>query len=177
MPARTEEATTPESATGGWRERFTSTRMLIVGIAAMNAITGLALAFRLARLSWGLDALLFRDGATALPDDRWAEGFIYTPVAALVATPLTWVTPDVASVMMTLLELLVLVTGTWWATRRLAAADRLLVVVAAIGFAPVVNELLLGQVTILIGAAIWVLEGPRHPRRRHPPGDRLRPRA
>jgi hypothetical protein len=157
MPARTEQTSIWGSAAPAWRERITSTRMLLVAIAAMNTITGLAIAFTLAPLSWGLDARVFRDGAMALADDRWAEGFLYTPVAAFVATPLTWVTSDLAAVMMTFLELLVLVAGTWWATRRLATADRVLVILAALGFAPVVNELLLGQVTILIGAAIWVV--------------------
>ena len=157
MAARTEEATFPESPTRGRWERIASTRTLLVAIATMNAITGLAMALTLAPLSWGLDALVFRDGATALADDRWATGFLYTPVAAVAATPLTWLTPNLAAAAMTLIELLVLVAGTWWATRRLATADRLLAMVAVIGFAPVVNELLLGQVTILIGAAIWLV--------------------
>jgi hypothetical protein len=139
------------------RERLTSTRMLLVKIAAMNAITGIAIAWTLAPLSWGLDARVFRDGATAVAQDRWAEGFFYTPLAAVVAMPLTWVTPEVAAAAMALLELLVLVAGTWWVTRRMAVPDRLLVLVAAIGFAPVVNELLLGQVTILIAVTIWAV--------------------
>ena len=130
---------------------------MLAAIAAMNAITGIAIAFTLAPLSWGLDARVFRDGAIAVADDRWAVGFFYTPVAALAATPLTWLSPDLAATVMMLLELLVLVIGTWWVTRRLATADRLLILVAAIGFAPVVNELLLGQVTILIGATIWLV--------------------
>ena len=40
-------------------------------------------------------------------------------------------------------------------TERLATVDRVLVFVAALGFVPVIYELIMGQVTMLIAAALY----------------------
>ena len=56
---------------------------------------------------------------------------------------------------MTLIGLAILMTGVWLESRGLAPVDRVLVAIAALGFAPVVYELLLGQVTFLITAAMY----------------------
>ena len=56
---------------------------------------------------------------------------------------------------MTLLGLSILLTGVWLETPGRAPIDRVLVAVAALGFVPVVYELLLGQVTLLIVAALY----------------------
>jgi hypothetical protein len=74
---------------------------------------------------------------------------------ALVARPLTWVSPTMAAVVMTLLGLTILLTGVTLETRGWTLVDRVLVAVAALGFAPVVYELLLGQTTLLIAVALY----------------------
>ena len=56
---------------------------------------------------------------------------------------------------MSLIGVAVLAAGVRLETRGMAWVDRLLLGVAALGFAPVVYELLLGQVTLLIGAAMY----------------------
>ena len=68
--------------------------------------------------------------------------------------PLTWVSPTAASIVMTSIGLGILMIGVWLETRGQAPLDRVLVAVAAVCFAPVVYELLLGQVTFLISAAL-----------------------
>jgi hypothetical protein len=76
-------------------------------------------------------------------------------LTALVARPLTWVSPTTAIVAMTLIGVAVLLTGVALETRGQASIDRVLVAVAALTFAPVVYELLLGQTTLLIAAALY----------------------
>lgn len=130
-------------------------RPTLVAVAAMNAITGLAAAAILAPLSFGQDADEFRRCARFVAEGRIDCGFLYPPLAALVALPLTWVSPTMAAVAMTLIGLAILVTGVTLETRGQAPVDRVLVAVAALGFAPVVYELLLGQTTLLIAAALY----------------------
>ena len=122
----------------------------------MNAIIGLAVAVLLGPLSVGQDAEAFRRCALFAAEGRIDCNFPYPPLTALVARPLTWVSPTMAAVAMTLIGLAILITGVRSETRGQARADRVLVAVAALGFAPVVYELLLGQVTLLIAAALYL---------------------
>jgi hypothetical protein len=74
---------------------------------------------------------------------------------ALAARPLTWVPPTIAFLVMTLIGAAIVVIGVALETRGQARIDRVLVVVAALTFSPVVYELLLGQTTLLIAAALY----------------------
>src|SRR5450759_4361256 len=121
----------------------------------MNAISGLAVAATLAPLSFGADADTFRQCASFAAEGRTDCGSLYSPLFALVARPLTWVSPTFAAVVMTLVGVAILLGGVKLETRGQAPIDRVLVTVAALSFAPVVYELLLGQVTLLIAAALY----------------------
>ncbi len=136
------------------RERW-SGRPLLVAVAALNAVTGVAAAVVLAPLIYGDDADLFRRCAQYLAAGRSGCNFPYPPLTALVAQPLTWVSPTTAAVIMTLIGLAILVSGVWLETRGQAPVDRVLVGIAVLGFGPVVHELLLGQTTLLIAAALY----------------------
>lgn len=138
---------------GSRLERW-SGRPTLVAVAAMNAITGLAVAAILAPPSFGADADTFRRCASAA-EGRIDCGSLYSPLLALVARPLTWVSPTTAAIAMTLIGFAILVIGVKLETGGQAPVDRVLVAVAALGFAPVVYELLLGQVTLLIAAALY----------------------
>ncbi len=142
-----------------------SGRPLLVAVAALNAITGLATAVILAPLIYGDDADLFRRCALYLAEGRTGCNFPYPPLTALVARPLTWVSPGAAAIVMTVIGLVILLAGVWLETRGHAPVDRLLVGVAVLGFAPVVYELLLGQTTLLIAASLYpVVRRPDTPR-------------
>ena len=65
------------------------------------------------------------------------------------------VSVPVASLAMSAVGLTILVLGVIRETERLEAVDRLLVFVAALGFLPVTYELITGQVTMLIAAAVY----------------------
>lgn len=133
-----------------------SGRPTLVAVAAMNAMTGLAVAAILAPHSFGQDAAVFRGCALFVAEDRVGFcGSLYSPLTGLVARPLTWVSPTTAMVAMTTIGFAILVTGLTLETRGQAPVDRVLVAVAALGFAPVVYELLLGQVTFPIAAALY----------------------
>lgn len=133
-----------------------SGRPTLVALAVMNAIIGLASVVALAPLSFGRDADTFRRGALSIAEGRMDQDFLYTPLAGLAARPLTWVSPTPAAVVMMLIGIVILAIGVSIETRGQPVVDRVLVAVAAVGFAPVVNEVVLGQVTLLIAAALYV---------------------
>ncbi|MEO5965838.1 MAG: glycosyltransferase family 87 protein [Candidatus Limnocylindrales bacterium] len=130
-------------------------RPALVAIAALNAITGLAAAAVLAPLSFGGDVDVYRRGAEGIAHGVIAQDFLYAPLFGLLLTPLTWVPFATAAWVMALLGATVLAIGIVVDTRGGAPVDRVLVAVAAFGFLPVVNDLILGQVTLLIAAAIY----------------------
>ena len=121
----------------------------------MNAITGAVAAWLLAPLSIGADVETYRRGAEGIRDGVYATGFLYAPLAGILATPLTWVPLPVAALAMALLALAILLAGVRLETAGLPALDRGLIAIAALGFVPVVYELLLGQVTLLLAAAVY----------------------
>jgi alpha-1,2-mannosyltransferase len=106
-------------------------------------------------LTSGSDAEIYRRGAQGIHDGIIAKDFLYPPLTGLLATPLTWVTLPAASLLVSLFGLAILVIGVTLETRSLAVADRVLVFVAVLGFLPVTYELITGQVTMLIAAALY----------------------
>jgi hypothetical protein len=135
-----------------------SGRPTLFAVAVMNVITGLGLGAGIAAANFGGDSGLYRRCALLLAEGRTDFcGFLYSPLTALVARPLTWVSPTTAMVAMTLIGVAILVAGVMLETRGQATIDRVLVAVAALTFAPVVYELLLGQTTLLIAATLYLV--------------------
>lgn len=134
---------------------LTADRPLLVAIAALNAIFGIAAAWILFPLTFGSDAEIYRRGAQGIHDGLIAKDFLYPPLTGILLTPLTWVSVTVAALAMSLVGLTILVAGVIRETQRLETVDRLLVFVAALGFLPVTYELITGQVTMLIAAALY----------------------
>lgn len=135
-----------------------SGRPALFGVAVMNLITGLGLGVGIAAANFGGDSGLYRRCAVLLAEGQTEFcGFLYSPLTALVARPLTWISPTTAIVVMTLIGVAILMAGVALETRGQATVDRVLVAVAAVTFAPVVYELLLGQTTLLIAAALYPL--------------------
>jgi len=132
-----------------------SGRPTLVAIAAMNLITGGVAAWILAPLSFGADVDFLRRGAQGLLDGTSVPDFVFTPLCALISVPLALMPPALAAAAMTTLGLGVLAVGTIVETRPMPTVDRFLVGIAVVTALPVVNELLLGQVTILIAAGVY----------------------
>jgi alpha-1,2-mannosyltransferase len=137
--------------------RLAADRPLLVALAALNAIFGLVAAWILFPLTFGSDAAIYRNGALGIPQGVIAEDFLYPPLTGILLTPLTWLSVPGASLAMSLVGLAVLVVGVAIETDRLELVDRALILVAALGFLPVTYELITGQVTMLIAAAVWAV--------------------
>jgi hypothetical protein len=133
-----------------------SGRPTLFAVAVMNVITGVGLGAYIAADNFGGDSGLYRQCAVLLAEGQTQFcGFLYSPLMALVARPLTWVSPTVAILAMTLIGVVIVVLGVTLDTRGRAGIDRVLIAAAALTFAPVVYELLLGQTTLLIAAALY----------------------
>lgn len=88
-----------------------------------------------------------RVGSTAASSTRQSPRLPRSPLAAVSA--------PVAGLLMTSLGIVVMLVGVLLETRGRSIGDRALVLVATLSFAPVVYELLLGQVTLLIAATLY----------------------
>lgn len=122
---------------------------------AMNAITGAAVAIALAPAAAGADAATYRECATSMAAARMDCNFLYPPLAAIVAVPLNWISRLARPPLMTLVGSIILLSGVAVEARGRSAVDRLLVLLAAFTFAPVVYELMLGPVTLLSAATLY----------------------
>ena len=142
---------------GAVLERW-SGRPTLFAVVVMNVITGLGLGAGIGAANFGGDSGLYRHCALLLAEGQTAFcGFLYSPLMALVARPLTWLSPTTSAITMTLVGGAIVLIGVLLETRGKAAIDRVLVAIAALTFAPVVYELLLGQTTLLIAAALYPL--------------------
>ncbi len=135
---------------------YRSGRPVLFTVAAINVVSGLAELLVLAPQIGGRDAELLRRCALPLADVG-ADCSPYPPLAEVVLRPLTWMSPIQAALAMTVVSLVFLVLGVWLETRGSATIDRVLVGIAVLSFGPVVHELILGQTTLLIAAALYPL--------------------
>lgn len=137
-------------------ERF-SGRPFWFALALLNAITGVAAAVILAPYTWAADVDFLRRGAEGFLQHVAVADFVFTPLCAVIAVPLSRLSPDAAGAVVTALEAALVVAGIVRETRGMARVDRWLVAIAVLTFLPVVNELLLGQVTVLLAAGLYPL--------------------
>ena len=136
---------------------LTADRPYLVALATLNAIFGVITAWILFPLTFGSDAEIYRRGALGIQAGFFAEDFLYPPLTGVLALPLTWASPTAAAVAMSLIGLAIVLSGIWIETTRLVRVERVLVAIAVLGFVPLVYELITGQVTMLMAAAIYPL--------------------
>ena len=132
-----------------------SDRRYLVYLASGNAIIGLLGLVVYAPLVFAADSDTIRQSALALGTGQPGWQSPYPPLTAVVAWPLTWVSSASAAIAIALVSVGLVLLGVLLETRGQARTDRLLVAVAAVTFGPVVYELLLGQTTLLIAAALY----------------------
>jgi len=150
------------TAIGSARDRLSevavrwSGRPTLLAIALMNVITGLGMGVGIAGANFGVDSGLYRQCAVLLAKGQTEFcGFLYSPLMALAAWPLTLVSATGAILIMILIGGAIVLAGVALETRGRALIDRVLVGIAVFTFAPVVYELLLGQTTLLIAATLY----------------------
>ncbi len=130
-------------------------RPTLLAVAIVNLVAFMVLVPYINPANLGADAMTYRRCAVMLAQGAGFCGAPYPPLMAVAALPLSWVSPMAAAAIMSTIEIVVLGAGVTLETRGQARIDRLLVGVAVVTFTPVVYELLLGQTTLLIAAAIY----------------------
>lgn len=106
--------------------------------------------------TWAVDASRNLEAAEALVGRTFGadRGYLYSPLAAAWTVPATWLPAGLAVGLWFVFRLAVLVAGAVSQARDLASGDRVLAVLAAVFFIPCVLDLSLGNVSILLAAAV-----------------------
>jgi len=152
MPAAADMPTTPLA--------------MLVAIAGLSAVLGGGVALAIAPQAWAVDAMRNFQAATDLLAGRFGTdgGYLYSPLAALLTVPATWVPAGVALGAWLALKLTVLAWGIRHETRGLGLPAAALVALAVVTFVPTLHDLLLGNVTVLLVAAVALVAWrPDHP--------------
>jgi hypothetical protein len=132
----------------------------ILAVAAINAILAVGIGALIAPIVWSVDGDRNLAAARALMAGTFGEdhGYLYTPLAAALTIPAVTVIPyGVAVVGWLVARIGILLEGVRREVGDLSTVDRVLVAVAAIAFVPTLHDLLLGNVSILITAALAVV--------------------
>lgn len=114
---------------------------------------------------WGLDgarvlavARTWLDGG----DPYYSSGYLYTPLAFLLAVPWTGLPDDVALGGWFVLRVVVVAGATLYATRGMPSVVRAIATAVALVCVPVLAEYIVGNVTILLAAAMLPVIYGRH---------------
>jgi len=143
-------------------------RLALLMIAGITCSIGIVALVSLADAAWMVDIRRNLGAARDLLAGDFGRdgGYLYSPFAALVTVPLTWLPEPVAVGTWLAICVAIVLAGVARTTRSLPVADRALVALAAITFVPVVYDLLLGNVTSVIAAAValaaWRADRPRN---------------
>jgi hypothetical protein len=131
-------------------------RSALFAIAALSVVSTASFVIRTAQFAWAADAHRNLAAGRALLDGTFGtvEGYLYSPVAAALTIPALAVPEAWAVVGWLVLKLGVILAGTLWATRGLESSDRFLAFVAVAGFLPVLHDLELGNVAVIVAAAV-----------------------
>lgn len=133
-----------------------SVRPALVAVGALWLLLGVILLLSIAGTAWAADAHRNLLAARALQDGTFGtvEGYLYSPLAAALTIPALIVPEGAAVAGWLLLKTVVLLVASLAVTRGLRPVDQLLAAAAAIAFLPILYDLELGNVTVLIAAAI-----------------------
>jgi hypothetical protein len=131
-------------------------RPALVGLAFLTALVGGFAVARAAQNVWAVDAHRNLAAAVALLNGTFGSvpDYLYSPLAAVLTVPALALPTDVAVVAWLALKIALLAVGTAVATRGLGGIDRLLLGVAVVGFLPILYDLELGNVTVIVLAAV-----------------------
>lgn len=133
-------------------------RQALVGLAWVSLIVAAFAVVRAAENVWAADIERNLAAAEALLEGAFGtvEDYLYSPLAAGLTVPALAVPPGVAVVGWLGLKVAVLLVGVALATRDLKTPDRVMAAVVALTFLPIVYDLELGNVTVLVLAAVAV---------------------
>ncbi len=129
-------------------------------VAAINALLGAAVAVLILPTVWSVDGDRNLAAGRALAAGLFGRdhGYLYSPLAAAMTLPVALAVPYGFAVGGWLVARTgILMAGAWHDVRGLSMPDRILVAIAVVSFVPTLHDLLLGNVSILIAAAVAVV--------------------
>src|SRR4051812_24056877 len=134
-------------------------RPVLVALAGLSMAIGIVAVLRGARLVWAADAHRNLAAAAALLDGSFGSvhDYLYSPLAAALTVPALALHRDIAVLVWMALEASLLVIGAAVVTRGLPRIERALIGVIAICFLPILYDLELGNVTVIVIAALAVI--------------------
>jgi hypothetical protein len=134
-------------------------RLALVAVASFNVILSAAVVAIVAPNAWLADATRGLEAAQALAAGTFGtdRGYLYSPLAAMLVLAATWIPASLAGAAWLGARLGVLIAGIGRESRGLPTADRLLITIAATAFLPTVYDLMLGNISILLVAAVAVV--------------------
>jgi len=131
-------------------------RPALVGLAYLTALVAAFAFVRAAQNVWAADVHRNLAAASALQDGTFGSvpDYLYSPLAAALTVPALVLPADVAVVVWLAFKIALLAAGTAIATRGLNRTDRVLLGIAVVGFLPLLYDLELGNVTVIVVAAV-----------------------
>ena len=134
-------------------------RPALIGLAVLTVLVGGFAVVRAAQNVWAVDAHRNLAAAAALLHGAFGSDpdFLYSPLAAALTVPALALPTDIAVVAWLALKAVLLAVGTAIATRGLDGVDRLLIGVAVVTYLPILYDLELGNVTVIVLAAVVVV--------------------
>ncbi len=151
---------TPPTSGDPREDRFGDARRpALLGLAALTVLVGGFAVVRAAPVVWAADAHRNLAAADALIHGAFGSvpDYLYSPLAAALTVPALALPTDVAVVAWLALKIAVLLAGTALAMRGLGRIDRILVGAAVLGFLPILYDLELGNVTVMVLAAVCAI--------------------
>jgi len=130
--------------------------LAVAGVAVLYVVTGISAWIIAAPAVWAVDAQRNLAAAEALMAGHFGtvEGYLYSPLAALMTAPFTLVPEAMAIWAWLAFKALLVIVGALVALRGRPALERTAAAIAAVAFLPIVYDLELGNVTVLLVAAV-----------------------
>ena len=137
----------------------TALRPALAATAIVSVVSGLVFIVVSEPFSWAADVHRNLAAARTLVDGTFGTfgtvtDYFYSPLAAALTIPALAVPEPWAVGAWLGIKVAILLAGTAWATRGLEPLDRALAAIAVTGFLPIVHDLELGNVTVIVIAAV-----------------------
>jgi hypothetical protein len=135
---------------------FQPSRASLALVAVISVASGVALAIVTWEFTWSADIDRNLHAADALLAGRFGtvEGYVYSPFAAAITVPLLAIPAGAAVVVWLGVKVAAVLAGAALRTRDLPTLSRALIAASAVSFVPIVHDLLLGNVTVALVAAV-----------------------
>lgn len=132
-------------------------RLILFSVLVFTATLGLFGLAAIAPQAWAVDATRNLAAGSAAASGRFGtvEEYLYSPAAAVLTIPATWLPAGIAIVAWLVVGVAIIVVATVHVCAAgLPDADRALLALLAVAFLPALYDLQLGNVTIVIAGAV-----------------------